>query len=865
MKNILYIVFVLIQVSAFTQVASPLCNGAQNICGQNGTSFPLSIGGASGIPAGNNISNPSTNPQGVNTGCLLSNGPNPNWFVINIGASGNLEFNIGQAGGSGFYDWALWPYNPTTTCNGIQNNTLPPVSCNWNGSAGGFTGMSNGGPPPGGQATNFQPSIPVLAGQAYVLCFSNYSSQTGNASLTFPTNPTSAGITCSPGTPDQTICQTNNTTVNIVSPIPVATANWLVTTGIVNPSNGITGVVLSPPVTTQYVVQLTLTSGTVVNDTFSINVIPQQTPNAGIDQTVCFGTPIQLSASAPTPPNTVAWQSLLPTGLTPPATASFLPNFSSPTATVTVNHPGVYKFIWRETSTMCGVRRDTVQITVSELQITAASTSPSCFAGNDGVVTITSPNATEYSFNNGVSWVPTNTLNTFNAGTYTVCAKNLLGCQKCTTVTVVNPAQVVMTAGADQTVCQNGTALMSVTATGGTSYTANWESGGVALTESVSPISTGFYTVSVTNQAGCTSNMDSILVTVRPPITAVLSPLNQKVCPFYPGTLTVNSVSGGVAPYNFSWSTGEIDNATNTSSITKSPGITTNYIVTITDACESSPLILSTQIETHPLPIPLISVDEPIKCEPAIFTLTNITDPAMSSSTKWSINNGQEEFVNMNEVSPAALYAGSYNVQLIVTSSEGCIDSTTFQDFLLVKPKPVADFKWSPDPVTMFNTTVDFTNYSTGADTYIWSFDGGSPGFSTNIDQTVSYPDGVVTTYQVWLIANSNLGCADTVNKQVQVFPEVLIYAPNSFTPDGDEFNQTWGVVIDGIDKFDFTLLIYNRWGETIWESYDVNAKWDGTYKGDVVKAGTYIWTIRTKDFLNDKKYEFNGSINIIR
>jgi gliding motility-associated-like protein len=95
--------------------------------------------------------------------------------------------------------------------------------------------------------------------------------------------------------------------------------------------------------------------------------------------------------------------------------------------------------------------------------------------------------------------------------------------------------------------------------------------------------------------------------------------------------------------------------------------------------------------------------------------------------------------------------------------------------------------------------------------------------------------------------------------------PEVLIYAPNTFTPDNDEHNQHWGIHIEGIDVTDFNLLIFNRWGEIIWESNDPSGTWDGTYNGSIIPQGTYSWIIRAKDLLNDGKYEFNGYINILR
>ena len=206
-----------------------------------------------------------------------------------------------------------------------------------------------------------------------------------------------------------------------------------------------------------------------------------------------------------------------------------------------------------------------------------------------------------------------------------------------------------------------------------------------------------------------------------------------------------------------------------------------------------------------------------------------------------------------------------YDVQLIVTSPQGCIDSTTFMDFLNVRPKPVAEFKWSPDPVLMFNTTVSLTNYSTGADTYQWSIENGYPNASTSENVITVFPDGVTGYYEVSLVSTSYLGCSDTVVHIIPVMPEILIYAPNAFTPDGDEFNQGWRVFMEGIDLYDFELIIFDRWGEIVWESHNLEQEWDGTYHGKIVQSGAYNWTIRTKNILNDQKLIYKGTVNILR
>ncbi len=868
MKIQLFLLSFLLFIIGFAQTPAP-CISAQNVCATNGTSFALNTQSSpTGLPGGLSVSNPgggSLPPGSGGSGCLFSNGTYPNWFVISVGTSGNLEFTIGQAGGSGFYDWALWPYNPSNasaSCNAIFNNTLPPVACNWNASSSGFTGMWNGGAPPGGNTGNFVPSLPVSAGQSYVLLFSNYSGMSGNTNLSFPANPGSAGISCTPGTPDQTICLGSSATVTLVAPQPIVSANWLVTNGVSNTS-GFTNVVVTPTVTTQYIVEVNF-GGVVVNDTFNINVVAPPTPNAGPDQTVCLGTPIVLAGNAPPAGTTSLWTPLVPPGMTPPASASFSPNFSSPTPTVTVNQPGTYKFVWRHQNTVCGTQRDTVTVVVSQLTPVGSATTPSCQGVADATITITEPNASEFSFDGGTTWVTSNSQGGFGAGPHSVCARNALGCSQCITVTVVDPAPVVLSLSNDTLICENGTATMVATATGGTTYNYIWNHTVSTLgTQQISPLATAYYPVYAQNEFGCNSPLDSILVSVRAPISGSLTPLDQFVCPGYPGTIQTQNIAGGIGlPYNFVWSTGS-SNSGSTSSITDSPQSSTLYTVTVTDGCESSPLVLSTRIQTYTLPIPQLLVDKPVQCEPAVFTITNTTNPN-SASASWFLSDGQQ-FLNTEQIITVPMYAGNYDVQLIIVSPDGCIDSTTFINALDVKPQPVADFKWSPEPITMFSTEVLFTNYSTGSDTYQWFFPGATPATSTLEDVSVMYPDGIAASYDVTLIATSNLGCDDTITQTIVIHPEVLIYAPNTFTPDGDEFNQSWRVYMEGIDETDFELLVFNRWGEIVFESHDLNFEWDGTYHGKIMPSGTYIWTIRTKDLLNDKKYEYKGSVNILR
>lgn len=607
-------------------------------------------------------------------------------------------------------------------------------------------------------------------------------------------------------------------------------------------------------------------TGTGCTDTAYTTVVinPAITPNAGLDDTVCFGSPFSLNGSLTIASDSKIW-TYLATGITPTPNVTFSPNFTTLTPTVNVSQPGLYRFILKETNTLCGAFRDTVKIYVKKMDITAQVTSPSCFGYSDGEILLGGNQAQEFSFDNGVTW-SNNPLGTgFVAGNYTVCVRDNNLCKACSTIVVTDPVAIGITTSNDTLICQNGTGYLSASATGGTTYDFHWTN--ISSTNdsvSVYPIGDSTYYVQAESENGCLSAIDSIIVSVRLPISGIITP-QDTVCPGYPATLSVTGNDGLGSPYNFVWSDGSTGSGiSNTIYVT--PTSDSVYTVTITDGCESSPLVLSTKVVLAPLPVPLIQITDGIdkKCEIADFNLLNISDTTMTQSVIWNVSNGLTSS-NIDTLSVQGLTAGSYDVQLIVTSPQGCIDSTTFYNFLIVHPQPVSLFKFSPNPVYMFNTQVSLTSYSTGAASYIWNIEQGSPSFSQLENPTTQFPDGETGEYYVSLEVTSEFGCKDTSVQKIVVMPEVLIYAPNTFTPDNDEHNQHWGIHIEGIDVSDFNLLIFNRWGEIIWESNDPSGTWDGTYNGSIIPQGTYSWIIRAKDLLNDGKYEFNGYINILR
>lgn len=199
MKNIIVLIVSLFVATISFGMGAPVtagdCDDAVNVC--TDITFEVDadgFGSTNELPTSGTVSNPSTNPSSGNSGCLLSGETNSTWMVVNVATTGDLEFTFGGGGAqAGYYDWAMWPYD-ATTCTDIQSNTIAPVSCNWNGTSLGGTGLA-ATVPAGGSASNFEPPLAVTAGDQFIICFSNYSSVATNVPLDF--NGT-ASVSCLP-------------------------------------------------------------------------------------------------------------------------------------------------------------------------------------------------------------------------------------------------------------------------------------------------------------------------------------------------------------------------------------------------------------------------------------------------------------------------------------------------------------------------------------------------------------------------------------------------------------------------------------------------------------------------------------------
>lgn len=270
------------------------------------------------------------------------------------------------------------------------------------------------------------------------------------------------------------------------------------------------------------------------------------------------------------------------------------------------------------------------------------------------------------------------------------------------------------------------------------------------------------------------------------------------------------------------------------------------------------------EIEVFPLPEPDFFADTLFGCQPLLVGFTNTSDMDGIESCSWDFGDGGILY-QCGDLSHNYAQSGLFDVTLTLTDELGCVGVHKKEEYIDVYPTPAASF-W-PDPVITgtSETVINFTNTSHNGDSYIWDFGyENNQAYSTHT--TFTYPDDKEGTYTVTLIANNDFGCSDTTSRVVEVFEDVIFYIPNTFTPDADEFNQTFQPVFtQGFDPLDFELKIYNRWGELVFESHDAKVGWDGSYGTQIAPEGTYVWIVEFGTIRKSPRQKHQGHLNLLK
>jgi gliding motility-associated-like protein len=136
----------------------------------------------------------------------------------------------------------------------------------------------------------------------------------------------------------------------------------------------------------------------------------------------------------------------------------------------------------------------------------------------------------------------------------------------------------------------------------------------------------------------------------------------------------------------------------------------------------------------------------------------------------------------------------------------------------------------------------------------------------SNQNLTLTWQSQGIYTFQGVRWENGCVSNPQSFTVTIDQCPNELIYIPTAFTPNGDERNNTFKPIItSGVDIFNYSFVIYNRWGQIIWESLNPLSGWDGTYDNKPCQDGTYVWKLRFKVINTDEIKEYMGNLTLIR
>jgi len=333
------------------------------------------------------------------------------------------------------------------------------------------------------------------------------------------------------------------------------------------------------------------------------------------------------------------------------------------------------------------------------------------------------------------------------------------------------------------------------------------------------------------------------------------------------GTVSPSLVSNidGVAPFSYSW-TFAGQEVSQQASFSFNPNSSGTACLTVIDANGDS-LTECMNITVAPPVVIQFSVSDTVLCWPNPFTLINETTQNTFANQTWFVNNvaySNNEIFIFYPNQP-----GTYSVELELTNALGCVYDTLIPTNLVSLETPAASFSSTPSVVQIDNPLVSFVDESLGeVSSWNWTFFVPSAAQTSSEQNPVfTFPGSIGGDYQVQLLVSNAAGCSDSISGIITVFENYTLFVPNSFSPDGNEFNNVFKIYGYGIEKNGFQLEIFNRWGALIFVSNDPAIGWDGSYgaNGGVVQPGTYTYRLKYR-LKNQSTMDFiTGHVNVIR
>ncbi|MBI3510101.1 MAG: gliding motility-associated C-terminal domain-containing protein [Bacteroidetes bacterium] len=706
-------------------------------------------------------------------------------------------------------------------CDGTANVTVaggaPPITYNWL--------------PSGGNSANATGLCPGT----YTCTTTDANSCTSTATVTI-TQPTALAVTAAQANVTCFGACNGSATVTVTGGTAPYTYNWL-------PSGG-TGPSAPALCAGTYTCTATDANGCVITQQVTITEPPILTLTSAGFNVSCFGVcdgQVVVIPAGGTSPYSFSWN----TG----CTAASCSNVCAGTYNVTVTDLNGCT----ATSTATVTEPPAIIITTSEIDAHCGQSDGSAtatFSGGTGGLTPVWYNPQQ---------ATGSTYSNIPPGNYFVVVTDANGCDDTAQATVNNIPGVIASLGQVSNVSCFGGNNGSITVLDNgvnTPYSYSW-SCSPSTTNTAPNLSAGNCTVTLTDATGCTS---SVTATVTQPtqLTLTVTANPPSVCNGQPVSLSATA-GGGTPGYQYVWMPGILPGQ-NQNIV---PVATQTYSVYITDVnnCVDSANVLVT---VNPIPVAGLSGDSLQGCVPLCVNFSDLSTLASGTINQWSWNFGDANTSTQQNPTHCYITAGVYTITLTVSSTSGCANTITMTNYVNVFTNPIADFSASPQPTTELDATIYFTDQSINATTWSWSF--GDTTNASSLLQNPSYTYGGSGCYPVVLSVSTPNGCVDTTMHVVCIDPDVTIYVPNAFTPNADGINDIFFAQGIGLDPEKFQMWVFDRWGNLIFTSTDINKGWNGCVQGhsDICQEDVYVWKIKAVDVLG-KKHSLIGHVSLIR
>lgn len=372
-----------------------------------------------------------------------------------------------------------------------------------------------------------------------------------------------------------------------------------------------------------------------------------------------------------------------------------------------------------------------------------------------------------------------------------------------------------------------------------------------ANTPTINPkiIGSGNYTVTLQYGTGECYTQYTKTISVYPAIQTTVSVTKDTICNGEGTTISVAS-SGGLQGmlHQYQWNNGLFPiNSNNVA-----PTVNTNYIITTSDGC-SSPKVDTVAITINTPFVPSI-VTNSLLCYGDIGFANVTVSPSGTYSYLWNTSPTQTTSSISNAI------AGKSYIVKIKNTATGCKMDT----LITIPSYPVIKALFSPNPnlscLPFDDKLVTFLDLCNGADTGYWNFNGAIIPYSKGTNPQYDFADA--GNYNVTLTVTNIGNCEDTYSLPICILENTEVFVPDIFSPNNDGKNDVLFVRGKGI--VDLKFLLYDRWGEKIFETTDINTGWDGTIKSTPAEQSTYFYYLEATLNTN-KKITQKGDVTLIR